>query len=619
MKTLRGVVVSFALAAALASCADPFDPNDPRLEGARLVLLSAGTETLRYGGETEIRVRYETSSGEAIDSAPIDFAIAGDGGGSRLAGLQTTTDQSGEASMFLTAGNADAMFDVDVTPPRGDGVTVAVAVSDTDAGSILVNMSYSGMRTLVRFDASVFDVANCAALDPGALPTAVRTAAPATSIDAMPAFPGIAVGSNYVVAVIANGTMGPAAFGCVDGVVVRAREETTVDIDLDDLLIGPDFTGTWDLDNRFDFGDALPPSVGGFLRILDELTDDYPETAPGSGVLAANRMERFADTDGDGINPEFGQDPGAFVTDLVMRQTCEWDCTASGAMMCEHQLGDLSALYVNDFTSWPGANNTLSVTGGCGGWEFIHEPVEDQINNAVEMYVPDFITQWANLAGDLSRAITNAHILSVLTINSAAAGGSEFDLPMTHELTQMIVDLRDPTSTPPGMMRTYTFALADAGFASLMTTETTTVDGTTLEIPAHSFTLNWGQLVLYIYREIFLREVYGVGSTGELLNMQIDCMSVGDWISMQIPVSASTAAGYCMTALNAAGSAIENAIGSALDEESTFTIQGMATGADIDESTMRVGRLENGMWTGSWGEMSMTSNLSGTFTGLRRP
>ncbi|MCB9593658.1 MAG: hypothetical protein H6719_13075 [Sandaracinaceae bacterium] len=616
MHRIRLSLTLLATAALLAACANemPFDPMDPTLDGARLVIVGSPAVTLRYGEMADLPVRYERADGSVIENAPIDYAIVGTPNGSMLAALQTVTDVAGNASVGLTSGSADAMFDVEVTPPVGDSVVFSVAVSDSDLGSITVTMTYAGSRTLSRFDAFLFDGASCAGMDPNALPTALRSAPSVSSITAMPAFAGVPVGSSYAVAVVARSATNISAFGCRDMISVVARQDTPVNITLMELDIPPDFTGVWDLDNRLDFGGALPPSVETFLNVLDELTDDSAlsgDFGPGG------------DSDGDGVWPEYGQDPGAFVVDLVMRQTCHWTCATgedySTCSSTDHRLGDLRSLYVQDFTSWDGAQSRFF--GGCGGWTFIHEDIQTRINDLA----PDFVTDWLMLAGDLSRAITQAHILSVLTINAPAAG-SEFDLPMSHELVSMVVPIHNPLSDPPGMVSEYTFALADAGFTSLEVTDITRVTGTTLSIPSHQFNLNWGRLTLYIYREIILREVFGVGSTGELLGTWINCMNVGQslrdsldgYIGAGSGPNAMALAGYCDAALTAAGDALEGAIGDALDSEGTLTLMGTADGMDIDMETGRVGSLVNGMWSGSFGEDTMTMTIDGTFTGERR-
>ena len=624
MDRARLLLVAVVATLVAAACGDEtFDPMDPRLEGARLEIVGSPAVNLRYGQTTELRVRYVDADGMPIANAPIDFDLPAVAGGSRLSALQTSTTSGGEAAVDLTAGDSDAMFQVQVTPPIGDDVFFDIAVSDTDLGTIVVSISYAGDRDLNRVDTFLYDGVSCSSLtDVSLLPTAIRMAPSASSVAAMPAFAGVPVGNDYTVAVRAQTGGVNAAFGCRDGIVVQAREETAVNISLMDLEIPPDFAGVWDLDNRFDFGGALPGSVGTFVDVLDELTDD-----------SSIDGERFSDEDMDGVFPEYGQDPGVIVTAVVMRQTCRWRCASgenySTCSETDHRLGDLSDLYLQDFTSWDPAQSRF--TGGCGGWEFAHTLVQMQINDTINRFLPDFVTNWALLAGDLARAINNAHITSILTINRPMAG-AEFDLPMTHELQEMIVVVRDPTSEPPGLMREFRFSLADAGFRSLEATETLTVEGTTLTIPEHSFNLNWGELVLYIYREIILNEIFGYMDTGALLADLIDCTYVGNKIvegvcscETEIPgdcdgciISPSTARGYCTTGLTATGGAIEGAIAGFLDSEGTLTIRGTAEAGMVNESNAQVGQLNMGVWAGRWGEGMMTDNITGTFTGTPR-
>ena len=103
-------------------------------------------------------------------------------------------------------------------------------------------------------------------------------------------------------------------------VSVQAREDTQVNVTLENQPIPPSFVGQWDLDNQLDFGGALPPSVDTFLNVIGEIGDDDATDAMG------RPSRERTDLDGDGIAPEYGVDPGAFAVDLAMRQTCHWEC-----------------------------------------------------------------------------------------------------------------------------------------------------------------------------------------------------------------------------------------------------------------------------------------------------
>lgn len=629
------VLTTVLLSLLVGACAQntPFDPNDPRLENARLEIIGSSALNLRFAATAELHVRYVDGEGEVIPNAPIAYMIEGDAAGSRLVAFETTTNEEGEASMTLTAGSNSVIFDVTVTPPRGDGVVFAVSVSDAEAGSIVVDMSYGGAREFIRFDAFVFSGQRCTDMDPLLLPTALRPPQSVTSIDQRPGFPGIPVGNDYTIAVVARNASAVAGFGCRDSQAVVNNEETEVSITIQDTDIAPNFANVWDLDNRFDFGGALPESVDTVLNILAELTDDTatvdgcdPST---SGCEASSEEGLIEDPDGDGVWPEFGLDPGAFVVDMAMRQTCAWECTNANpdygnCNQENHGYGDLRHIYQQNFQSWDGAEGRFF--GGCGAWEFFLADAQGIVNNFV--YDPsngwaNIAVDWLNLIGDLSRAITDARIQSVLTINAPTAQ-DEFILPITHELVQMTVPYRDPTATPP-MMREATFLLADAGFTSLEVTESVTVTGTMLTIPEHSFNLNWGELVLYIYRSVLLPAIFGVNSTGELLAEWVNCNTVAmrliEILDAQFAShgrSLSEMEGYCQVALDGAGSLLEEQLADALDAEGTLTISGTANGTDVDEASGEVGTLSDGAWLGTFGDGTTSRPISGTFTGTRR-
>ena len=597
------------------ACGGGDDPmmDDPRWENARLEIVGSAAVNLQWDDRTELVVRYLDQDDAPIEDAPIDWAIEGSDGGSRLAALQSYTDLNGTARIGLTAGMMNTTFGVVVTPPAdGDPVRVDVAVSDTAIGSITVVMSYAGARELASFEARLFDGEACSGLDPSDLPDELRSV-PASSLSERPAFAGVAPGSTYTVAVLArNARTQLSAFGCTDLVVVAAGNDTEVDVTLRDRALPPDFVGVWDLDNEFDFGGALPPSVEDLVNVIGELADDDVTDIDG------NPDFETTDLDGDGYAPEYGVDPGAFVTDIAMRQTCDWECVGSedfGECSVGHRLGDIGAIYEEAFNSWDGAQSRFF--GGCAAWEVVKTTFQNEINSRAPA---TFNAAWLQLAADLSNAITNAQITSRLTISPSA--GNEFEVPIEHELLEMRVPFR-PLA---GGSMVATFALTDAGFTSIPATETSTVDGTTLIIPDHSFDMNWGQLALYIYREVLLPGVFGVESTGELIAGWVDCSRIAMWLHDEIerlfvfsPVSESELRGYCMDGLASVGTLLENEIAARIDTPGTLTLRGTALGTDIDEATGRVDMLANGMWEGTFTEDVMMRDLTGTFTGVRAP
>lgn len=586
--------------------------DDPRWETARLEIVGSSAVNLQWNDTAELVVRYLDQDDAPIEDAPIDWAIDGDDAGSRLAALQSYTDLNGTARIGLTAGMMNTSFSVVVSPPAdGDPVRFDVAVSDTAIGSITVTMIYGGARELSSFEARLFDGEPCSGLDPTDLPAELRSV-PASMLSERPGFAGVDPGSSYTVTVLArNARSQLSAFGCTDLIVVAAGGDTEVDVTLDEQALPPDFVGVWDLDNEFDFGGALPPSVEDLVDVIGELADD--DITDGSG----DPDYETTDTDGDGYFPEYGVDPGAFVTDIAMRQTCDWECVGSedfGECSVGHRLGDIGAIYEEVFNTWGGAQSRFF--GGCAAWEVVKTPFQNQINSRAPAA---FTSAWLQLAADLSNAITNAQITSRLTISPSAGG--EFEVPIEHELLEMRVPFR-PLS---GGSEVATFALVDAGFVSIPAEETSTVDGETLIIPDHSFDMNWGQLALYIYREVLLPGVFGVDSTGELIAGWVDCNQIAIWLRDEIErlfvfsPSVSDLEEYCTDGLDAVGSLLEDEIAARIDAPGTLTIGGTALGDDIDPATGRVDALVDGMWEGTFTEETMMRELTGTFTGVRAP
>jgi hypothetical protein len=228
-----------------------------------------------------------------------------------------------------------------------------------------------------------------------------------------------------------------------------------------------------------------------------------------------------------------GQDPGAFIVDYIMRQTCHWECLPGEDDFDEcsevnHPIGDMCAIYENNFQSWDRAEQGLPspLFGGCGLWEYAAVPAQNLINDQIEAYVPSFVTNMLNIIGDLSRSINQAHIYSILVMEEEA----ELGAPFTHTLTEMHVRIRDLD----GVYHDFPFDLADVGFTSLTGSETADLTGTTLTLPDHDFALHYGRLLQYIYLHGLL-PIIGFDSTADMLAAWIDCGAVAtaidEWLS----------------------------------------------------------------------------------------
>lgn len=592
----------YALAsAALALCAcasGNYDPDDPRITSSRLEIVGESTFSLEYGVSTDLVVRYSFEDGTAISGAPIVFAIQGDAGDATISSGSVETADDGTARVRLRASSSDASFSVKATAPNRDDVSFLIAVSADPAGSIAIELSYGGAQTFDEFVPFLFRGLSCDALNPEALPMAIREGAASASIRDPLGFVGLPVANDYTVAVVARIGGQVAGFGCSVGVEVLPRMETRVIVNILDHEQGASFLGTYDLSNQFDFSGALPDSVATAVQVLGELTDDD-------------------DIDGNVATEDFGQDPGAFVTDMVMRQTCAWECRGGedydSCSELDHELGDIRHLYTEDFTRWSGAQSRFF--GGCGAWELGGRTAQNLVNQQIDRFVPEIVLRFVDSAGDLSRAITDARIQSELIMAEPDATGS---IMFAHRLETMEVSLRDLG----GRAHAYTFDLADVGVGMrLETTGGAMVRGRTLVLPAHSFDLDFGELVKYIYLNGIL-PLFGFSSTADMFRSWLDCSAIAARLYMEISgtiptISMSDYEMACNNGIDAVGTFVDDHIDGLIDASAVFTISGEAEGGDLTPEGLAQ-TLENGRWTGSWDEMGASATITGNFSGILR-
>lgn len=570
------------------------DPNaDPALE-----FVASQSQTLQFGDSVDLAVRYvDQNTSNGIANAPIDYVIVGEAKGSTLGAVRATTDTNGNAAVSLTAGQENTQFTVEVSPPSNGGSPIAfqVAVSDQPIGSIAVSMTYLGDLTLEALRPQLHRGVSCDGLDHENLPTPfMDTNPPLASINGTTAFISLEVADDYTVTVTGNVGPNTRAFGCVDGVEVLQSQETPVQVALADVDFPGPVLGTYDLVNELDFGGTLPDSVQVAVDILDEFSDDQ-------------------DIDCNLATEDYGQDPGAFLTDFVMRQTCHWECLPTEdydtCSQINHGWGDIGAVCTQSMNTWDGGQPRFF--GGCGGWEVAAPWVQEQINSYVDQYIPNGVMAFAEMAGDIARAINQAKIYSELNVQE----GSDTAQPMTHRLVEMEVLLHDLQ----GDEHIRKFNLADAGLTSLQTNANISVDVDYVTIPEHEFALHYGKLVQYIYLHEML-PLFGYSSSAEMLGSWIDCAAVGVYLAEEIGfMGATDYENYCNVAITMAGDTFDNSISGFIDSEGTLKLEGTCTASDIDPITNIAETLSDGKWVGQWGEdAGGAGNVSGTFVGTLR-
>jgi len=582
-------------------------PTIPPGSTTSLTVVGDATRNLEYDETTDLRVRYEIDGeiGGGIEGATITWEILGSASGSSLAATTSVTDAAGEATMRLTSGSEDTTFRVRASASDGMSAEFMVAVDDDPAGGILVSLRYDGERDFDAFETYLYEGESCGSIDPERPPTALQAAPVVRDISAEPAFAGVAPGSSYAVAVIARIGSDAEGFGCTSGVIVDAGRQSGVTVEIDDLSdTPPDFQilGTYELDSQLDLGGTLPPSIQSAIDVIAEISDDD-------------------DIDGNAATEDWGVDPGAFLVDAVARTAlCKWTCmsgdTFSSCEPTDHAFGDLSAVYT-DRDSIDSANRDSSIARGieflgytgCDVVLDFHVEAQTAINDQIASVAPDAVLHFTGLIGDLARSINDARIRSRLSVRE----NEELGAPITHELLQMIVTLRDLSGGDPVE---YEIDLREAGFDSVSTDATAIITEDEIELPAHSFTLSYGALIEYLYENALLPAL-GYSSTAELLASWIDCAALGVWLADNlegIPLDADDYEGYCDAGLAAGAVYLDDSIGDLVPGSGTLTLMGAATGTTPNASNVAT-MLEDGVWAGSWGEMGMSGDIDGTFVG----
>jgi len=331
------------------------------------------------------------------------------------------------------------------------------------------------------------------------------------------------------------------------------------------------FIGTYELDNYFALGGSNAPASWEFAQnLLAELTDDE-------------------DIDGDDSSEDFGQDPGAYISDFLMRETCAWECRGgedyASCSLDNHHYGDISALYTEDFSTWSAA--APGVTFGCGAWEIANRTAQQLINGQLESHVPQIAQRLADSLESVHFSVSRAKILSELTLDVA----QDDTVPMVHELRTMVVSLSDLA----GIRHEVAFDLRDVGLGPLRTSGLATTIGNELRIRWHSFPVNFGVLVRHVYMEVLL-PLLGFESTAEMLASWTDCESIAEELysvtgGTSFPLSRMQYFDACTRGIERAGAALDDELSRVSSDDEPITLEGRAWGLRSDRSSNVAQRL----------------------------
>ena len=467
-------------------------------------------------------------------------------------------------------------------------------------GELVVTVKYEGDKALDQVTAYLYPDTACgaSAFDPAA---ATATSAPVSALEETLSLAPASTSAKHTVVARATGPDGVALMGCTSGVVASGAS-TPVQVNLKDSP--PVFEGTWQVDSELDLTGILPPSVGKVVAVLDEMTDDHD---------LLNEDE---------TNGQYGQDPAAFVLDFLYRQICCWEATGPEPSWdsckdqeVQHPPGDISAIYLNDFTIWPGA--WPLATGLCGALEVgVNELLQAILMEAMEAYVPDIATFVVNIPNDLTEAIRHMSLGSELTL--AKATGVTANPAFQHRLLALKVQLHDLS----GVAHTVEIDLAGAGLtpATLLQEGSTTVVGATVALPLHSFHIDLGKVLSHTYTSGLL-PLLGYATTVEMLASWIDCADLGVKLEDKVPdlgfLDEGDYEGFCEKGLEEAAEFIEEGIADATESSTLLELEGTAKAGTLGVGGLVI-TLVDGVWSGTWKEGDSEGAFPGTFVGQRK-
>ncbi len=573
----------------------------------RLQAVTLSPMRVARDARVDLDVRYIDCLGDPAEDVQIDYAFTGPFGDATLRTRRAFTDDDGLASVELQASSSNMRLRVDVVGPGVEPIGFDIVVSSEPVGGIEVEIDEATSGVSTHFSVFLFAGANCEELDRFDPFGALAVVEPVDSIADPVAFDFIEARDDYAVLVQSFARSSVTGFGCVEAIEVLDGEITEVIVTVSDMPVV--FNGVYELENQFDLAGVLPPSVEETLRVLDELTDD-------------DSLE------GDHLRESYGIDPAAFLADIVFRQFCCWEATgpspdwdSCNAQPFTHPLGDLTQLYTESFNVWEGAQPLQPSL--CGMLELgTNELVQTSIQDFIDANVPELGLALLDMTGDLARAITDMHIISELEVGEILVGKNG---RFTHTLKTMIVSIRGLD----GEDNVFEFDLEDAGLTNLeYSAETTTTDGVTLEIPYHTFRLDFGLLLRFIFTDILIpmlecdRDHDGrtnpCESTADLLGTWIDCADVGRSLEESFTfVSASIWEGFCHAGVDWGGATIEEELARAIDAETILGLEGTCDAGELDDRFEAV-TLVDGVWEGQLVEDDTSfGEFPGAFHGER--
>ena len=594
----RGLVPIPLLALALAiGCSDEKPPGatddglPPEIPRTFRVLI-AQPEDVDVNVQQTVMLQaflYKPDGSPAVGE-PVQFELlhndpAGNPGEAVLMAAEVTVDDVGLAQVEFLAGSVgDVDLTVQITASGAPQEKhIVVHVLNYPVGTIEVSVDYDGPVTVGPIDVYLMSGENRCPYNAIRVPMGEIATATVPRVGETIIFGPFVEGSTYTLyargIVHADGMETLGAQGCFDGIVVPGGEAAKIPLQM--MLIPMNPVGSYDVQNHYDFTDAIPGTVGDVIRNIDALFND-------TGNWLIDRIQ-------DGIQL-FASSVLGFVGDLLGR----------------------AVNWVVD--------------------RFFQDVLANAIDNWIDSSAPDWLKDFFVIGRDLLQVVNNLEVLSLMTFDKVAS-----DFRLAGETTWAGVALYwridceegDPPTCGRHEFRIeqlldteYPLEIVWARFGARV------VPYNGLKLDQHDINLQYGRLILFVLNEMLLpRIANGARSITDALLNAFDCEDLArsmtgddgvwgvclpDWAFGQcIGVEDDDIKGWCEGAARLLGGMAADLIGG-LAIDSRLTLAGECKMFE-DNQDLLVDRLEDGTWTGTVRVGADQGNpFSGDWRGCRR-
>ncbi|MBT9557446.1 MAG: hypothetical protein IV100_15505 [Myxococcales bacterium] len=481
-------------------------------------------------------------------------------GDGSLAAKQVYTAADGLTENVFRGGLlGEIKYTVRLSAEGADDRFIELYVSDSPTGSIEVNFLYSGPIPLNTIKLRLMPKGySCGEFLPTGSFSGALFEKTVLSVSDKPVFDLLAANTHFTVIATAKSPTGAlAAAGCRDGVFVVAKTKSPVSLELNVLPLIP--TGTYDVDNIFDFSSAL-----GALGTVGEVIS--------------------------GIQTLFNN-PGKFLID---------------------QIKVLVAGFIGEF-----------ITDAAFGLfeDELADIITDWVKDDSPQWLQDFFTIGDDLTQIVDRLHLKS-TLKISKLEGSSFQGTQFwtgivltwkygcdpaapDYETCGVTTYSMADLAN-TEFPQNVVEGF-FVGQIANYDRL-------------SIDKHSIQISYGKLILFVLNEIILKTITGTNNLKDAVLQFVDCPNIASLFSNGVldalGLTEDKLSGFCTSTITLLIIPLENYVKN-LALDSQLRLSGSCTLVDETED-LYVDRLADGEYVGQIEiDQGAGPSFSGTFSGTK--